>query len=388
MLNKDIRKYLPGRLRRRLEGGPARPPISYRVQIPSDAKDLLVGFRLQNRYYVLSVLGMGGMSVVYKAKDLQERGKIVAIKTLRVQTGTDERVVKRFAREAEALALLSHRNIVRIYDYGRTKMRQHYFVMDYITGTSLNDVIQDERQLAPKRVIEIFDQVCSAVDHAHKQGIIHRDLKPGNIMLIPRKGRRELVKVVDFGIAKFEEEEAKLTRMGEVWGSPIYMSPEQCMGSNLDARSDVYSLGVVMYEALTGQVPFLGKKYIDTMTMQINDPPKRFSEMRPDLKIPAKIEEAVFKCLCKEPDRRYQTAGELRKDLEACISDPRRSGAGYAAQSRSSGRQSSSGNATVSRERYRNPADERKNSLALYMVLVVVAIVVVSLGVRLFQGFH
>jgi serine/threonine-protein kinase len=287
----------------------------YRVRIPPDAKDLLVGAKVAGRYYVLSVLGHGGMSVVYKAKTIN-KGRIVALKTLRMQGLNDELVVKRFQREAELLSGLNHPRIVQVYDYGTTARGQPYFVMDYLQGVNLSSIIKHDGPLDAVRFQHIFLQVCGAVDHAHRCGVIHRDLKPGNIMLSRQRGQKDFVKVVDFGIARFEEEAQRLTRFGEVWGSPIYMSPEQCMGAPLDARSDIYSVGIVMYEALTGFVPFFGKNYVDTMTKQISSPPQSMKEARPDLNIPAKIEVIVMKALSKEPDARFQTMGEMKEELE------------------------------------------------------------------------
>ncbi|HEY9733195.1 MAG TPA: serine/threonine-protein kinase [Drouetiella sp.] len=294
----------------------------YRVFIPSDAKDLLVGARVANRYYVLSVLGHGGMSVVYKARIMGKNSRIVALKTLRTQGLNDELIVKRFQREAELLSKLNHPRIVQVYDYGTTVRGQPYFVMDYLTGINLADLLKYQGPLAVEKFRDIFSQVCGAVDHAHRCGVIHRDLKPGNIMLCKFNGQSDFVKVVDFGIARFEEEAQRLTRLGEVWGSPIYMSPEQCMGAPLDARSDIYSIGVVMYEALTGQVPFLGRNYVDTMTQQISSPPRSMLEIRPDLNLPAKVDQIVLRALAKEPDTRYQTMAELRDDIEKSVSRP------------------------------------------------------------------
>lgn len=294
----------------------------YRIAIPPDARDSLVGMTVAGKYYVLSMLGFGGMSVVYKAKVLgRPKLTVVAIKTLRTAGLNDELLVKRFQREAELLSKLNHPRIVQVHDYGHTRRGQPYFVMDFLTGTNLADLIDKERIIAPERAAKIFDQVCGAVDHAHRCGVIHRDLKPGNIMLLEQDGEKDFVKVVDFGIARFEEEAQRLTRMGEVWGSPIYMSPEQCMGAPLDTRSDVYSMGIVMYEALTGLVPFFGKNYVDTMGKQIQDPPRPFAEVRPDLRIPPQIENVVFKALMKNPDERYQSMAELRVDLQNAFED-------------------------------------------------------------------
>ncbi len=295
-----------------------KPPL-FRISIPSDFKDLLVGATLGGRYWVLSVIGRGGMSVVYKAK-VKDTGKIVAVKTLRTQSMTDDMVVKRFQREAELLSRLNHPRIVNLHAYGSSARGQPYFVMDYLMGENLTTVLKREDHLDPERFQDIFVQVCAAIEHAHRHGAIHRDIKPGNIMLTRQGRTNDYVKVVDFGIAKMAEEAQRLTRMGEVWGSPIYMSPEQCMGATVDERSDIYSLGIVMYESLTGKVPFLGRNYADTMTKQISDNPAPFSQIRPDLKIPYSLEKVVMSALEKQPESRYQSLGLMRKDIESALS--------------------------------------------------------------------
>ncbi len=295
-----------------------KPPL-FRIAIPGDFKDLLVGATLGGRYWVLSVIGRGGMSVVYKAK-VKDTGKIVAVKTLRTQSMTDDMVVKRFQREAELLSRLNHPRIVNLHAYGSSARGQPYFVMDYLQGENLTDLLKRENHLDPERFQDIFVQVCAAIEHAHRHGAIHRDVKPGNIMLTRQGRTNDYVKVVDFGIAKMAEEAQRLTRMGEVWGSPIYMSPEQCMGATVDERSDIYSLGIVMYESLTGKVPFLGRNYADTMTKQISDNPAPFSQIRPDLKIPYSLEKVVMAALEKQPESRYQSLGLMRKDIEAALS--------------------------------------------------------------------
>lgn len=291
----------------------------YRIQIPSNFRDLLTGTTLGGNYWVLKVIGRGGMSVVYKAKN-KRSGEVVAIKTLRTAGLTDEMLVKRFQREAELLSLLNHPRIVNLHAYGTSNKGQPYFVMDYLEGENLTDILKREDHLSIERFQDIFVQVCAAIEHAHRHGAVHRDIKPGNIMLTRQGKTVDYVKVVDFGIAKMAEEAQKLTRMGEVWGSPIYMSPEQCMGATLDARSDIYSLGIVMYESLTGRVPFLGKNYADTMTKQIADDPPRFKQMRPDLQIPESFEAVINRALAKKPEERYQSMTTMRKDLESALS--------------------------------------------------------------------
>lgn len=298
--------------------GTERLPL-YRIKVPANFKDLLVGYTLGNRYWVLSVIGKGGMSVVYKAK-AKDTNEIVAVKTLRTSGLTDEMLVKRFQREAELLSRLNHPRIVNLHAYGTSARGQPYFVMDFLQGKDLTEVLKVEDHLVPERFQDIFVQVCAAVEHAHKHNAIHRDIKPGNIMLTKQGRTKDYVKIVDFGIAMITEEAQRLTRMGEVWGSPIYMSPEQCMGANVDFRSDIYSLGIVMYESLTGKVPFLGRNYADTMGKQISEPPPPFKEARPDLDIPESMEKIVMRALAKQPEDRYQSLTQMRKDLEAALS--------------------------------------------------------------------
>lgn len=319
MLLSETFKYLPRRIERSLAPqlvnlpGTDRLP-RYRIMRNAKAMDSLVGTTVAGKYYVLSILGQGGMSVVYKAKKMRSK-RPLAVKTLRTQGLSDEVVVKRFQREAELLSRLNHPRIVQVHDYGYTKRGQPYFVMDYLVGRNLGQLIR-EGPLPADRVKYIFTQVCSAVDHAHRCGVIHRDLKPGNIMLLRMDGEHDFVKVVDFGIARFQSETNRLTRLGEVWGSPVYMSPEQCMGKALDARSDVYSVGIAMYEALTTQVPFLGTNYVDTMALQINEAPMSFREIAPDVEVPPSIEAVVMKALKKDPLERHQSMAELRDDIE------------------------------------------------------------------------
>lgn len=294
---------------------------TYQVLVPKDKLDLLVGMRLDERYYVLSLLGQGGMSLVYKAKDLKT-GEIVAVKCLRTQVLGDENVVKRFKREADVLNRLNHPRIVQFFGYGTNKRGQPYFVMDYLIGTSLSEILRTQGRLELGRFQDIFVQVAAAIGHAHKHDAVHRDIKPGNIMLVERGGTADYVKIVDFGIAKVTEGTQRLTRLGEVWGSPIYMSPEQCMGSTtIDTRTDIYSLGIVMYEALTGEVPFLGRNYADTMMKQISEDPPTFKQANSKVQIPDALEKIVFRAIKKRPEERYQTMGELKRDLERALND-------------------------------------------------------------------
>lgn len=290
-------------------------------------QDQLIGTKLADRYLIMSVIGHGGMGVVYKARhELMDR--IVAIKMLQSQLISDSMSVKRFQQEAKAASKLKHPNVITLYDFGVSPTGQPYLVMDYLEGISLADVIKKDGQVGVDRSIKIFAQACSALDHAHRQGVIHRDLKPGNIMLVEDDDDKDCVKVVDFGVAKLlwagDDENQRLTQTGEVCGSPVYMSPEQCQGQKLDHRSDIYSMGVVVYEALTGRLPLLGKTMVDTMSKHISEMPQPFSVVRPDLYIPERLEAVVFKALAKDPRQRQQSMAEMEQELFMAVPKPGR----------------------------------------------------------------
>ncbi|HEY9716167.1 MAG TPA: protein kinase [Trichormus sp.] len=285
-------------------------------QFTSYVADPLVGKTLDGgRYHILSVLGRGGMSVVYKARqELVDRP--VAIKTLTCQLLGDPVVLKRFQREIRALSKLSHPNIVSAFDCVVDSSGQPYFIMDFLDGESLAELLYDEGALAQSRVRRLFLQVCNAVSHAHNLQVLHRDLKPANIMLINVGTPDELAKVVDFGLAKLSEDAQKLTVTGEVWGSPSYMSPEQVYGKTNDSRSDIYSIGCVMFEALTGRAPFQGATPIDTVMMQVNAKPPSFAEANPGLDIHPSLEAIVMSCIQKNPDERFQTMNDVATALQ------------------------------------------------------------------------
>ncbi len=294
------------------------------VPLPQDP---YLGRKLGAHYQIKSVLGTGGMGVVYLAyHELMDRE--VAIKMLRAQFLNDTLSVKRFQQEAKAASRLKHPNVVTTYDFGVTATGQPYMVMDRLKGRSLAQEIKEKGQISVERCIHIFSQACDALDHAHRQGVIHRDLKPGNIMLEETEDNQDFVKVVDFGVAKLipinnvSEESQTLTQAGEVCGSPVYMSPEQCLGQSLDARADIYSMGVVLYETLTGKLPLLGKNMVETMSKHLNETPPPFHEVRPDLYIPERVEQVVMRALSKDPYQRPQTMAELAQDLQFSIPRP------------------------------------------------------------------
>jgi eukaryotic-like serine/threonine-protein kinase len=281
--------------------------------------DQLIGTTLADKYLVMSEVGRGGMSIVYKGKHtLMDR--IVAIKMLQSQLVADPTSTKRFQQEAQAVSCLAHPNVIGVFDFGIAPTGQPYLVMDFLVGESLADIIKRDNHVPDKRAIGLFMQACDALEHAHKKGVIHRDLKSSNIMVIDAEGKPDTVKVVDFGIAKLMPSSGKqaqnLTQTGEIFGSPIYMSPEQCLGQPLDARSDIYSMGVLMYEALTGYPPLMGHTIVDTMQLHVGTKPSAFTEMRPDLSFTQELQDVVFKSLQKNPNDRFHSMQEFYQALE------------------------------------------------------------------------
>jgi serine/threonine-protein kinase len=285
------------------------------AELVQEKPDPLLGQVFGEHYEILSVLGRGGMSVVYKARHkLMDR--IVAIKVL--HGDADQVACERFRHEAQAASSLNHPNIITIYEFGIIK-DQAFLVMDCLEGSNLNEILQQDVRIPVERAINIFRQACLGLEHAHKNGVVHRDLKPSNLCIIKGDGGTETVKIVDFGIAKLlpetGKEQTKLTQTGEVFGSPLYMSPEQCKARPIDSRSDIYSLGCLMYESLTGKPPLEGETAYETMTMHVSKTPPPFSKAAPDVHINPSIEALVFRCLEKAPEDRYQSAAEVLADL-------------------------------------------------------------------------
>lgn len=284
-----------------------------------EAPESLVGQVIADRYQILEVLGQGGIGVVYKAKHtLMDR--IVAFKMLKKETLADERSVQRFQQEAKAMCSLNHPNVVSVFDFGVTSSGSAFLVMDFLDGIDLDSLVQENGYLEPDEVVCIFVQICDALTHAHSHGIIHRDIKPGNVIIL-NPGTNAQVKLVDFGMAKFQPREGRemqaLTRPGEVFGSPYYMSPEQCTGMELDLRSDLYSTGCVMYEALTGRPPFLGNNMVQMAEMHIKTEPTSIAELIEDPNFPPWLDKIVIKSLAKNVNERYQSAAEMKQALIA-----------------------------------------------------------------------
>jgi len=271
---------------------------------------------LAERYEFIEVVGSGGMSVIYKAKQ-RLLDRIVAIKMLHSHV-LDETTMMRFQTEAKASTSLQHPNVIKVHDFGVSEFGQPYMVMDYIDGPTLTELLKYRGSLPLPEAMEIFSQVSDALEHAHEHGVLHRDLKPSNIMLIGTTQGWD-VRLVDFGIAKITEATDgiahQLTRTGELFGSPLYMSPEQCMSKPVDQRSDIYALGCILYEMLVGQVPHCGDTMIETIFKHLNEQTKTLHEARPDILFPEQVEELVAKLLTKNPENRYQSMAEVKAQL-------------------------------------------------------------------------
>lgn len=257
-----------------------------------------------------SRVGGGGMAIVYKARDLI-LNRPVAVKVLRSQFGTDEDFVNRFRREAQAVASLSHPNVVGVYDVGQ-EGDTHYMVMEYIEGYTLKEVIIQRGALPVEEAVRIAEQICDALDHAHQNQIIHRDIKPHNIMI----GKNGRVKVTDFGIARAVTS-ATITHTNAMLGSVHYFSPEQARGGITGEKSDIYSLGIVLYEMVTGELPFSGDSPISVALKHLQEPLPEPRQVNPN--IPQSVENVILKALVKDPFLRYASAREMLEDLETCL---------------------------------------------------------------------
>jgi eukaryotic-like serine/threonine-protein kinase len=275
----------------------------------------LIGRKLGGRYEILDRIGGGGMALVYKGHDLLLNRK-VAVKVLRQQYVHDEEFIRRFRREAQAAASLSHPNVVSIYDVGQEE-DVHYIVMEYIEGTTLNDLIKERAPLQVEDAVHYASQIADALDHAHHNEIIHRDIKPHNI-LIGKNGR---VKVTDFGIARAATA-STITQTGSVVGSVHYFSPEHAKGTNTGEKSDLYSLGIVMYQMLTARLPFLGESPISVALKHLQEDVEDPRKVNP--LIPQSVENIILRAMRKKPEERYQSAKLMMADLDTCLNPDRR----------------------------------------------------------------
>jgi len=263
------------------------------------------------RYQIISEVGKGSMGVVYKAHDPQI-DRTVALKVLRPDRITSEEFVQRFLKEARAIGRLSHPNIITVYDSGQDNDTL-YIVMEFLIGKTLREA-QQEKQLRLQEIIHIGAQVADALDYAHRQGIVHRDIKPSNILLTPEG----YLKLTDFGIARIEDPTAHhQTQAGDILGTPIYMSPEQIMGQKVDGRSDLYSLGVILYELTTGRKPFQGENLAAIFNAIIEEKPPPIE--LPDTSLGQRLSALIFKSISKSTEDRFQTGAQLAQSLKGCL---------------------------------------------------------------------
>jgi serine/threonine protein kinase len=285
---------------------PEPPPSSL-----SDRENL-TGQLIDGRYQIDYVLGVGSMGVVYGARHAAV-GKLVAVKALRAHLASDAEAIQRFNAEATAATSIGNQHIVETFDFGRLADGTAYLVMEYLEGRSLAELVEGWSPLPVERITKIGVQIAEALNAAHLAGIVHRDLKPDNVFLCEREGDHDFVKILDFGIAKFGVSQARLTQAGAVFGTPAYMSPEQALGKATDGRTDIYALGVMLYEMACGRVPFQGENAIAVLSMHANEEPEALSVRQPD--VSRELEAIVHKCLKKDADARYGSMAELAADL-------------------------------------------------------------------------
>ncbi len=304
--------------------GSKTPAASPAVSATSRASDPLIGRVINERYQIISLLARGGMGKVYRAEQAA-LGRPVALKILNpgYDSDSDPDFQKRFFLEAATAAKLRHPNTVTIFDYGKTDDDVYYIAMELLEGRTLHRALQDEGTLSPQRTMLIASEICRSLREAHSQGVIHRDLKPANVYLVRHDDRdaNEAVKVLDFGLVKsVEEGSEQLTKTGVFMGSPKYMAPEQIRDEPADPRVDVYGLGVVMFEMLTGQAPFDRSTSVNTLIAHLTDPVSAMSAVNPQVDVPPALENLVRKCLEKAPEDRFATMNDVLHALQLCAS--------------------------------------------------------------------
>jgi len=278
--------------------------------------DPLIGEVVASRYRVLKKMGEGGMGTVYLAEHVTIEKK-VALKVLHAEYSRKEDLKERFLLEAKAASRINHENIIDITDFGETDSGSVFFAMEHLEGRDLSEVIKQDGPMAWSRARAVLLQICRALGAAHSKEIIHRDMKPENIFLIEREGRPDFVKVLDFGIAKVEDErQSRLTRTGMIFGTPEYMSPEQAQGHHPDHRIDVYAVGVIMYELLTGEVPFKADTFMGVLTKHIFEQPMAPRELKPDLAIPVEAEAITLKGMAKDREERFNSMTEMAAAIQ------------------------------------------------------------------------
>jgi serine/threonine-protein kinase len=307
------------------DGSRLATPSQLSVTRSVPGADPLVGLTVDDRYEILRRIGEGGMGIVYEAEHTK-LGKRVALKVLRDDFSSRPEVVERFRQEAKSASRIGNAHIVDISDFGEMPNRASYFVMELLEGDDLANVLAASSTLPLPRAANIVLQCCRALSAAHQKGIVHRDMKPENLFLTVRDERPDFVKIVDFGIAKMSDIETKgapgrkLTKTGMIFGTPEYMSPEQAAGKpNLDHRVDIYALGVILYEMLTGRVPFVGDTFMGVLTQHMFEPVPKLAVANPSLEPSPAIEAFIAKALAKEPSERFASCDEMARALEQAL---------------------------------------------------------------------
>jgi eukaryotic-like serine/threonine-protein kinase len=307
------------------------------TQLVTITRDPLVDTIVGERYRILGRIGEGGMGTVFRVEHTLMK-KVLALKLLRAEFSNVPDAVRRFEREAQSASRLSHPNIISVTDFGHGAGGELFLVMEFVAGEPLSTVLAREKRLDIGRACHIAGQILRALEHAHGEGVVHRDLKPANVMLVkdPDPRQPETVKILDFGIAKMTQAQGNdepLTRGMMIFGTPAYMSPEQAAGQEADARADLYSCGIMLFEMLAGRKPFENEDLVKMLGLQITAPPPRFAEVAPDAHVPSALETVVLRALEKERDKRFTTAAELREAIERSSTDVAELGARFAAES-------------------------------------------------------
>ncbi len=294
-----------------------------RPEPTADPEDRWIGRTVAGKFQVEVLIGEGAMGRVYRAQHVA-LDKPVAVKVLHRHLGGDKRVARRFHREARAASRLSHPNSLQIIDFGDAGDGDLYIAMELLEGDDLQAVIDTDAPLTPRRIGALMEQLLRALDEAHHAGIIHRDLKPENVVVLEARDGTERVKVCDFGIAKIVEQEGHrtaITKDGYVCGTPEYMAPEQARGEPVDARSDLYSAGVVLYQMLCGRVPFKAENALGVITRHLMEEPPRPRRVQPSWGIPRSLEAIALRALSKSPDERYGSAREMSRAIQSAVTE-------------------------------------------------------------------